>query len=193
MREVCGRPPSPRHKPRLHGPPRFSRRRDEKHEKVAPMDIPFGLTFDDVLLRPGESEVLPSAADVSTRLTREIALNIPVLSSAMDTVTEAEMAIVMAQMGGIGVLHRNLTIDEQVAAVRAVKRFESGMVINPITISPDATLGEAQEVMRVNNISGIPVVEASGKLCGILTHRDVRFVANPRQPVRELMTRENLA
>jgi len=157
------------------------------------MDIPFGLTFDDVLLRPGESEVLPSSADVATRLTREIALNIPVLSSAMDTVTEADMAIVMAQMGGIGVLHRNLTIDEQVAAVRAVKRFESGMVINPITISPDATLGEAREVMRVNNISGIPVVEASGKLCGIVTHRDVRFVDNPRQPVRELMTAENLA
>ncbi|MCA1661385.1 MAG: IMP dehydrogenase [Novosphingobium sp.] len=157
------------------------------------MDIPFGLTFDDVLLRPGESEVLPSAADVATRLTREIALAIPVLSAAMDTVTEAEMAIVLAQMGGIGVLHRNLTLDEQVAAVRAVKRFESGMVVNPITISPDATLGEAQEVMRVNAISGIPVVEASGKLCGILTHRDVRFVANPRQPVRELMTAENLA
>src|SRR5688500_12378839 len=150
--------------------------------EVALMDIPFGLTFDDVLLRPGASEVLPSSADVATRLTREIALNIPVLSSAMDTVTEADMASVMAQMGGSGVLHRNLTIDEQVAAVRAVKRFESGMVVNPITISPDATLGEAQAVMAANKISGIPVVEASGKLCGILTNRDVRFAADPRQP-----------
>ena len=104
------------------------------------MDIPLGLTFDDVLLRPAESSVLPSMADTSTRLTRDIALNIPVLSSAMDTVTEADMAIVMAQLGGIGVLHRNLSIEEQIAAVRQVKRFESGMVVNPITIGPDATL-----------------------------------------------------
>jgi len=157
------------------------------------MDIPFALTFDDVLLRPGESEVLPSSADVRTRLTREIALNIPVLSSAMDTVTEADMAILMAQVGGIGVLHRNLSVEEQVAAVRAVKRFESGMVVNPITISPDATLGEAKAVMAANAISGIPVVEAGGKLCGIVTNRDVRFAQNPGQPVRELMTSENLA
>ena len=156
------------------------------------MDIPLGLTFDDVLLRPGESEIVPSMADTRTRLTREIALNIPVISSAMDTVTEADMAIVMAQLGGIGVLHRNLTIEEQVAAVRAVKRFESGMVVNPITIGPDATLGEARALMEVNRISGIPVVEASGKLCGILTNRDVRFANNPKQPVRELMTHENL-
>src|SRR5262245_11172184 len=100
------------------------------------MDIPLGLTFDDVLLRPAESDILPTAADTRTRLTREIALNIPILSSAMDTVTEADMAIVMAQMGGIGVLHRNLSVEEQVAAVRAVKRFESGMVVNPITVTP---------------------------------------------------------
>ena len=161
--------------------------------KVATMDISLGLTFDDVLLRPAESDILPSMADTRTRLTRGIALNIPVISSAMDTVTEADMAIVMAQLGGIGVLHRNLTVQEQCAAVRAVKRFESGMVVNPITISPDATLGEAQALMQVNRISGIPVVEASGKLVGILTNRDVRFADNPAQPVRELMTHENLA
>ncbi|MDE2404362.1 MAG: IMP dehydrogenase [Sphingomonadales bacterium] len=157
------------------------------------MDISLGLTFDDVLLRPAESDILPSMADTRTRLTKSIALNIPVISSAMDTVTEADMAIVMAQLGGIGVLHRNLTIEEQCAAVRAVKRFESGMVVNPITITPDATLGEAQAIMQANKISGIPVVEASGRLVGILTNRDVRFADNPLQPVRELMTHENLA
>jgi len=157
------------------------------------MDIPTGLTFDDVLLRPAESDILPSQADTSTRLTRGIALNIPVLSAAMDTVTEAEMAIVMAQMGGIGVLHRNLSIEEQCDAVRRVKRFESGMVVNPITIGPDATLGEAQQLMIAHQISGIPVTDESGKLLGILTNRDVRFAANPLQPVRELMTRDNLA
>lgn len=157
------------------------------------MDIPTGLTFDDVLLRPAESDIVPSQANTSTRLTRGISLNIPVISAAMDTVTEADMAIVMAQMGGIGVLHRNLSIKQQVAAVRSVKRFESGMVVNPITISPDATLGEAQVIMRENRISGIPVVEQSGRLAGILTNRDVRFADNPGQPVRELMTHENLA
>ncbi|WP_284125683.1 IMP dehydrogenase [Parerythrobacter aestuarii] len=156
-------------------------------------DIPLGLTFDDVLLRPAESEVLPSMADTSTRLTREIALNIPVISAAMDTVTEADMAIAMAQMGGIGVLHRNLEIAEQCAAVRAVKRFESGMVVNPITITPDASLGDAQAIMEQNRISGIPVTDGSGRLVGILTNRDVRFAENPGQPVRELMTTDNLA
>ncbi len=155
--------------------------------------IPLGLTFDDVLLQPCESEVLPSQADTRTQLTRGIALNIPILSSAMDTVTEADMAIVMAQLGGIGVLHRNLTIDEQAAAVRAVKRFESGMVVNPITIAPDGTLGEARALMARHRISGIPVVEVSGRLVGILTNRDVRFAENPAQPVRELMTHQNLA
>ena len=157
------------------------------------MDIPLGLTFDDVLLRPAASEIVPSQADTATYLTKSIRLNIPVLSSAMDTVTEARMAIVMAQLGGIGVLHRNLTIEEQIAAVRQVKRFESGMVVNPITITPDAPLAEAQALMRLHAISGIPVVEASGKLAGILTNRDVRFAENPNQPVRELMTSENLA
>ncbi len=156
-------------------------------------DIPLGLTFDDVLLQPGASDILPSQADTRTRLTKSISLNIPVLSSAMDTVTEARMAIVMAQLGGIGVLHRNLSIEEQCAAVRQVKRFESGMVVNPITIAPDATLAEAQTLMLANAISGIPVVEASGKLAGILTNRDVRFAENPMQPVSELMTHENLA
>ena len=184
-RRYMGRHESVHAKPKPRGGP---------EQKVARfMDIPLGLTFDDVLLRPAESDVLPTRADVRTQLTRGISLNIPVLSSAMDTVTEADMAIVMAQMGGIGVLHRNLTIAEQVAAVRAVKRFESGMVVNPITIHPDATLGEAQAVMAANKISGIPVVEASGKLVGILTNRDVRFAVNPKQPVRELMTHDNLA
>ncbi|HEU4960073.1 MAG TPA: IMP dehydrogenase [Sphingomonas sp.] len=157
------------------------------------MDIRLGLTFDDVLLQPAESNVLPSQADTRTRLSRGIALNIPILSSAMDTVTEADMAIVMAQLGGIGVLHRNLSVLEQCDAVRQVKRYESGMVVNPITIAPDATLAEAQALMDRNRISGIPVTEKHGKLVGILTHRDVRFAENPNQPVAELMTHENLA
>ena len=157
------------------------------------MDIPLGLTFDDVLLQPGASDVLPSQADTRTFLTKSISLNIPILSSAMDTVTEADMAIVMAQLGGIGVLHRNLTIEAQADAVRAVKRFESGMVVNPITIRPDQTLADARELMTRHRISGIPVVEASGKLVGILTNRDVRFAENPKQPVSELMTSQNLA
>ena len=157
------------------------------------MDIPLGLTFDDVLLRPAASDVMPGQADTRTRVTRSIALNIPMMSAAMDTVTEADMAIVMAQLGGLGVLHRNLTIEEQAAAVRQVKRFESGMVVNPITIAPDATLADAQALMARHRISGIPVVEASGRLVGILTNRDVRFAENPLQPVSELMTRDNLA
>ncbi|MEC9149970.1 MAG: IMP dehydrogenase, partial [Pseudomonadota bacterium] len=160
---------------------------------MAHLDIPLGLTFDDVLLRPAESDILPSMANTATQLTREIALNIPVVSSAMDTVTEADMAIAMAQLGGIGVLHRNLEVDQQVAAVRAVKRFESGMVVNPITIHPDATLGEAQQIMAANRISGIPVTDRGGKLVGILTNRDVRFAENPLQPVKELMTTHDLA
>jgi IMP dehydrogenase len=156
-------------------------------------EIPLGLTFDDVLLQPLESSVLPSQAETRTQLTREIPLNIPLLSSAMDTVTEADMAIALAQLGGIGVLHRNLSVEEQAAAVRAVKRFESGMVVNPITMAPDQSLAEALELMKANRISGIPIVEKSGKLCGILTNRDVRFAENAKQPVSELMTKENLA
>ncbi len=155
-------------------------------------EIRTGLTFDDVLLQPAASEILPSQADTTTQLTREIGLNIPILSSAMDTVTEADMAIVMAQMGGLGVLHRNLDLDQQIAAVRQVKRFESGMVVNPITISPEKTLADAETIMMQNKISGIPVVESNGKLVGILTNRDVRFAENPKQPVSELMTSEDL-
>jgi IMP dehydrogenase len=155
-------------------------------------DIPLGLTFDDVLLKPAASSVMPSQADTRTRLTRDIALNIPILSSAMDTVTGAEMAIVMAQLGGLGVLHRNMEVDEQAAAVRSVKRYESGMVVNPITMTPEQTLADALELMASHKISGIPVTEKGGRLVGILTNRDVRFAENPRQPVSELMTRDNL-
>jgi IMP dehydrogenase len=167
--------------------------RHESKTKWWQMDIRLGLTFDDVLLQPGPSDVLPSQANTSTFITREIGLTIPIISSAMDTVTEADMAIVMAQLGGLGVLHRNLTIEEQCAAVRQVKRFESGMVVNPITIRPDATLADAQATMAANRFSGIPVVEKGGKLVGILTNRDVRFATNPKQLVSELMTHENLA
>ncbi|MGE5722802.1 MAG: IMP dehydrogenase [Sphingomonadales bacterium] len=156
------------------------------------MEISLGLTFDDVLLKPAESNVVLSQADTRSRVTKEIGLNIPILSSAMDTVTEADMAIVMAQMGGIGVLHRNLTIEEQASAVRAVKRFESGMVVNPITMAPEQTLADALELMARHKISGIPVTEPNGKLVGIITNRDVRFAENPNQPVSELMTKDNL-
>lgn len=150
------------------------------------------LTFDDVLLVPAESSVQPNQVDTSTFLTQEIKLNIPILSAAMDTVTEADMAIAMAQNGGMGILHRNMEIDQQARMVRKVKRFESGMVLDPITIRPDATLENALELMRRYSISGIPVTEANGTLVGILTNRDVRFAENPEQPVRELMTSENL-
>ena len=156
-------------------------------------DIPLGLTFDDVLLKPAASSIVPSQADTRSRLTREITLNIPILSSAMDTVTEAEMAIVMAQLGGLGVLHRNMDVDEQAAAVRAVKRFESGMIVNPITMTPDQTLADALELMARHKISGIPVTERDGRLVGILTNRDVRFAEHAGQPVAELMTKDNLA
>ena len=155
------------------------------------------LTFDDVLLRPGLSELLPGDADIRTRITREIALNIPIVASAMDTVTEAKMAIAMAQAGGLGVVHRNLSAEQQAAQVRQVKKFESGMVVNPLTIASDATLADALALMKDYGISGIPVVEGggdgrAGKLVGILTNRDVRFADDPRQKVSELMTRERL-
>ena len=150
------------------------------------------LTFDDVLLEPGASSILPSQADTSTQITKSIRLGIPLLSAAMDTVTESDMAIAMAQAGGIGVLHRNLTPAEQAAEVVKVKKFESGMVVNPLTIAPDATLEQALDLMTANRISGVPVTEASGKLVGILTNRDVRFASNPSQKVSELMTHENL-
>ena len=153
------------------------------------------LTFDDVLLLPGHSEVMPGMVDLKTRLTSSIILNVPIVSSAMDTVTEARLAIAMAQAGGIGVIHRNLDPVEQAEEVRRVKRYESGMVVNPITIFPDETLADALALMRRHGISGIPVVERGpdGKpasLCGILTNRDVRFADNPLQPVAELMTKK---
>ena len=155
------------------------------------------LTFDDVLLKPGLSDTLPSEADIRSRITRTITLNIPIIASAMDTVTEAQMAIAMAQAGGLGVLHRNMDPEQQAAQVRQVKKFESGMVVNPVTIAPEATLAEALSLMKDNRISGIPVVErgtngAPGKLVGILTNRDVRFATDPRQKISELMTKDGL-
>ena len=157
--------------------------------------IPEALTFDDVLLRPAHSEVVPSQVDVRSRLTRSISLNMPIISSAMDRVTEARLAIAMAQAGGMGVIHRNLEPEEQAEEVRKVKRYESGMVVNPITIFPDETLADALALMRYHGISGVPVVERGpsgkpAKLCGIVTNRDVRFADNPLQPVSELMTKK---
>lgn len=154
------------------------------------------LTFDDVLLQPGHSEVMPFEVNVETRLTRTISLNLPIASSAMDTVTEARLAIAMAQAGGIGVIHRNLDVREQAEEVARVKKFESGMVVNPLTIGPEETLQDALNLMAMHKISGIPVVEGAngnkGRLVGILTNRDVRFASDPKQKVYELMTRENL-
>src|SRR3954465_13254846 len=148
--------------------------------------IPEAFTFDDVLLKPGLSNVLPSEVDIRTRITRGIGLNIPIIASAMDTVTEYQMAIAMAQAGGIGVIHRNFEPDQQAAQVRMVKKFESGMVVNPLTIHPGAKLADALALMKDNNISGVPVVEGAGngkagkpgKLVGILTNRDVRFATD---------------
>ena len=157
------------------------------------MEIREALTFDDVLLVPGASEVLPADALTRTRVTNGIELNIPLLSSAMDTVTEADMAICMAQAGGMGVIHRNLDIREQARQVRRVKRFESGIVYNPVTLSPDQTLGDAQRLQEQYNITGFPVVGRDRRLMGILTNRDMRFAENPETPVSELMTAENLA
>jgi IMP dehydrogenase len=157
------------------------------------------LTFDDVLLQPAASDILPADTDIRTRVTKDIFLNIPILSSAMDTVTESRMAIAMAQAGGMGVIHKNLDVLQQAEEVRQVKSFESGMVVNPITIGPDATLADALALMSANRISGIPVVENGGKggrvlgrLVGILTNRDVRFATNPNQRIAELMTHEGL-
>ena len=158
-----------------------------------PMDIREALTFDDVLLRPAASSILPAQADTRTRLTASISLNIPLLSAAMDTVTESGLAIAMAQAGGIGVIHRNLDVDSQANEVRRVKKYESGMVIDPLTIAPDHKLARALEMMDTHSISGIPVVEeGTGKLVGMLTNRDVRFSTDPNQPVSALMTRKGL-
>src|SRR5438094_25938 len=153
------------------------------------------LTFDDVLIQPALSQVMPSDTDLRTRITREIALNIPIVASAMDTVTEVRMAIAMAQAGGLGVIHRNLEAEDQAEQVRQVKKFESGMVVNPVTIRPSATLAEALDLMRKHSIPGIPVVEGGsngrpGKLVGILTNRDVRFATDPRQKISDLMTKK---
>ncbi|MDP3658101.1 MAG: IMP dehydrogenase, partial [Brevundimonas sp.] len=157
------------------------------------MEIREGLTFDDVLLEPGPSEIMPADADVSTKLTRGIRLNIPLTSSAMDTVTESRLAIAMAQAGGLGVLHRNMTVEEQADMVREVKRYESGMVINPVTITPQTTLGEVRAIVAKKKISGFPVVDpVSGKLVGILTNRDMRFDTDPNRKAVELMTTGDL-
>ncbi|MBM3553197.1 MAG: IMP dehydrogenase [Alphaproteobacteria bacterium] len=162
---------------------------------TSPVTLTEALTFDDVLLRPGHSRVMPSGVDVTTRLTREISLNLPIVSAAMDTVTEARLAIAMAQAGGIGVIHQNMSPAAQAAEVRKVKRYESGMVIDPITIFPDETLADALALMAGHGISGIPVVERAGgggrgRLVGILTNRDVRFAQDRSQPVAELMTKK---
>ena len=156
------------------------------------MEIRQALTFDDVMLVPAASSILPGETDTRTRITREIELGIPLVSAAMDTVTEGALAIAMAQAGGLGVVHRNLPIDQQAAEVRKVKKFEAGMVVNPVTITPDETLADALQLMAHHRISGIPVVESDGKLVGILTNRDVRFADDPRQRVSELMTHRNL-
>lgn len=157
------------------------------------MNIKEALTFDDVLLLPAESDVLPATANTSTQLTKSITLGIPLLSAAMDTVTESQLAIAMAQMGGIGVIHKNLDIAEQASEVRKVKKFESGMVADPLTFPPDAKLAEVRALKEELNFSGFPVVErGTGKLVGIITNRDMRFAENPDQPISELMTKENL-
>jgi IMP dehydrogenase len=152
------------------------------------MEIREGLTFDDVLLQPKASDIIPAQAKLHTQLTRGIKMNVPLISAAMDTVTEAPLAIAMAQIGGIGVIHRNLTIEEQAEEVRKVKRYEAGMVVNPVTIGPDATRGELAALGKRYSFSGLPVTEANGKLVGIITNRDVRFADDPTQKVRDLMT-----
>jgi IMP dehydrogenase len=157
------------------------------------MEIREALTFDDVLLVPAASSVLPSQANTSTRVTKTIKLNIPLLSSAMDTVTEHRMAIAMAQAGGIGVIHRNLTVEEQAREVRRVKRFESGVVYNPVTLTPDQTLADAKALIERYNFTGFPVVDENGHVVGIVTNRDMRFATSDDTPVRVMMTAENLA
>ncbi|HWA62900.1 MAG TPA: IMP dehydrogenase [Caulobacteraceae bacterium] len=157
------------------------------------MEIREGLTFDDVLLQPGASEVMPTQVSTATKFTRQIGLNIPLVSAAMDTVTESRLAIAMAQAGGLGILHRNLTVEQQADQVREVKRYESGMVINPLTIHPDTRLREVKEIKARRHISGFPVVErGSGRLVGILTNRDMRFESSDDVPASQLMTSENL-
>lgn len=151
-----------------------------------------GLTFDDVLLMPGYSQVLPRDADIKSKLTRDITLNVPLLSAAMDTVTEAALATALAREGGLGILHKNMSIEKQAEQVRKVKRSESGLILDPVTLMADATIGDALKLMRENKIGGIPIVEKDGKLVGILTNRDLRFEDNPKRKVSEVMTKENL-
>ncbi len=151
-----------------------------------------GLTFDDVLLMPGYSQVLPRDVDITSQLTKDITLKVPLLSAAMDTVTEASLAIALAREGGLGILHKNMTIERQSDQVRKVKRSESGLIIDPVTLTADATIGDAQRIMRENKIGGIPIVDKEGKLAGILTNRDLRFEIDPKRRVSEVMTRENL-
>ncbi|WP_339640999.1 IMP dehydrogenase [Jannaschia helgolandensis] len=157
------------------------------------MEIREALTFDDVLLVPGASKVLPGTADTRTFVTKSIALNIPLLSSAMDTVTEARMAIAMAQAGGMGVIHRNLDLDDQQQEVRRVKRFESGVVYNPITLRPDQTLADAKALQEKYRVTGFPVVDDKGRVLGIVTNRDMRFAVDDSTPVSTMMTADNLA
>jgi len=157
-----------------------------------PRQIPEYLTFDDVLMKPGASSVLPAQVKTATRLTKSIRLSIPIIAAAMDTVTEARLAIAMAQAGGLGIIHKNLEPDEQAEQVRQVKRFESGMVVNPITIAPNATLGDVLALKEKHRISGIPVVDDNGRLVGIITNRDVRFATDLNMKVADLMTNENL-
>ncbi|MES2677034.1 MAG: IMP dehydrogenase [Pseudomonadota bacterium] len=165
-----------------------------KHSLQEIADASYYLTFDDVLLKPAYSEVLPHDVDLKTKITKNIELNIPIISSAMDTVTESKLAIAMAQCGGMGCIHKNLSIKDQADEVRKVKKFESGIVINPLTITPNQTLNDALHIMQTYGISGIPVVESAGskKLVGILTNRDVRFATDRKQPIHELMTKSGL-
>jgi IMP dehydrogenase len=151
-----------------------------------------GLTFDDVLLMPGYSQVLPRDVDIRSKLTKDITLNVPLLSAAMDTVTEAALAIALAREGGLGILHKNMSIEKQAEQVRKVKRSESGLIIDPVTLTADATIGTASRIMRENKIGGIPIVDKEGRLVGILTNRDLRFEDNPARKVSEVMTKENL-
>jgi len=151
-----------------------------------------GLTFDDVLLMPAYSQILPREVEIKTQLTKSITLHVPMLSAAMDTVTEAALAIALAREGGLGILHKNMSIDQQADQVRKVKRSENGLILDPVTLSPDATIGEALRLMRENKIGGIPIVDGNHKLVGILTNRDLRFETNFKQKVSTVMTAEGL-
>ena len=155
-------------------------------------EVKEALTFDDVLLVPNYSEVLPTQVDVRTKLTKKITLNIPIMSAAMDTVTESELAIAIAREGGIGIIHKNMTIEEQAEEVDRVKRSESGMIVKPVTVKPEQTIAEAEALMRKYKISGLPVVNDEGKLVGIITNRDIRFVKDFSKKIAEVMTKENL-